>query len=66
MFSRRPTASKLCLVHLVRHMQERGFTLLDIQFVTDHLARFGAEEIPRQEYEERLQEALERRCSFAG
>jgi len=64
MFSRRPNASKICLVHLVRHMQERGFTLLDIQFMTDHLATFGAIEIPREDYERRLAVALQDECVF--
>jgi len=43
-------ASKVCLVHLVHHLRARGFTLLDTQFVTPHLARFGAIEIPADRY----------------
>jgi len=51
--------SKLCLAHLVRHLNERGYLLLDTQFMTAHLLRFGAEVISRFEYENRLQEALQ-------
>jgi len=61
MFSRRTDASKVCLVHLVEHLRARAFRLLDVQFHTDHLARFGVTEIPRAEYLRQLHEALE--CS---
>ncbi len=64
MFFRETDASKVCLVHLARRLDERGFTLLDIQFMTDHLEQFGAHEIPRDEYERRLADAIERPCSF--
>jgi leucyl/phenylalanyl-tRNA---protein transferase len=43
-------ASKVCLVHLVAHLRRQGFTLLDTQFATPHLARFGGTEIPRAGY----------------
>lgn len=58
MFHTETDASKVALVTLVEHMRERGFTLLDIQWVTPHLARFGAVEIPRADYLIRLSEAL--------
>ncbi len=58
MFHRHTNASKVSLVYLVERMKERGMTLLDTQFLTDHLARFGACEITREEYEERLREAV--------
>ncbi|CAN7166238.1 leucyl/phenylalanyl-tRNA--protein transferase [Phenylobacterium sp. LjRoot225] len=58
MFSRRTDASKVALVHLVARLIAGGFELLDTQFLTEHLARFGAEEIPRQEYRTRLAKAL--------
>jgi leucyl/phenylalanyl-tRNA--protein transferase len=64
MFHRVSDASKVALVHLVERMRERGFALLDVQFMTEHLRQFGAIEIPREEYERRLHEALARRCSF--
>ncbi len=58
MFSRAPDASKVCLVHLVRHLIQSGFVLLDTQFTTDHLARFGAIEVPKSVYRELLEESL--------
>jgi leucyl/phenylalanyl-tRNA--protein transferase len=51
-------ASKVCLVHLVRHLRRRGFTLLDTQFVTPHLAQFGAREVSDAEYQELLAAAM--------
>lgn len=59
MFSREKDASKVCLVHLVEHLRARGYTLLDVQFVNPHLVQFGVEEIPNEEYLQRLAEALE-------
>lgn len=59
MFHRVSDASKVCLVHCVRHLEERGFILHDCQFMTEHLRRFGAEEISRFEYEARLKKAME-------
>jgi len=58
MFSRATDASKVALVHLVERLRRGGFCLLDTQFMTDHLRRFGAIEIPRQEYQTRLAQAL--------
>lgn len=58
MFSLRPDASKVALVELVARLQAGGFTLLDTQFVTDHLRRFGALEIARTSYLSRLRRAL--------
>lgn len=58
MFSRATDASKVALVHLVARLKAGGFALLDTQFVTDHLARFGTTEIPRDEYHHRLDHAL--------
>ena len=64
MFSRERDASKIALVHLVRHLQERGFLLLDIQFMTEHLRQFGAVEISRHEYQQRLRQALLKENEF--
>jgi leucyl/phenylalanyl-tRNA--protein transferase len=58
MFSRETDASKVCLVHLVEQLRERGFALLDTQFTTEHLKRFGATDVPRGRYEKLLREAL--------
>jgi leucyl/phenylalanyl-tRNA--protein transferase len=60
MFSRRRDASKVALVALVDGLKRGGFTLLDTQFITAHLARFGAIEIPRVQYLQRLNDALNR------
>jgi len=57
MFSRETDASKVALVHLVARLRAAGFTLLDTQFVTAHLSRFGAITITRREYRHRLAEA---------
>ncbi|MBW8269195.1 leucyl/phenylalanyl-tRNA--protein transferase [Caldovatus aquaticus] len=59
MFSRERDASKVALVHLVARLRLGGFTLLDTQFLTAHLAQFGALEIPRAEYRRRLARAME-------
>lgn len=64
MFHTATDASKVCLVHLVERMKERGFVLLDSQYVTDHLSTFNAINIPRQEYLERLRHALTLKCVF--
>jgi leucyl/phenylalanyl-tRNA--protein transferase len=58
MFSTATDASKVALVHLVARLRAGGYVLLDTQFVTDHLARFGAVEIPRADYRRRLDAAL--------
>jgi leucyl/phenylalanyl-tRNA--protein transferase len=64
MFHRVPDASKVALLALVERLRERRFALLDIQWVTPHLARFGAIEIPRSEYLRRLEEALRIETTF--
>lgn len=66
MFHTETDASKVALVTLVDHLRARGFSLLDIQWVTPHLARFGAEEISRRVYLERLAEALTLERTFVG
>ena len=65
MFSRASDASKVCLVHLVGRLRERGYVLLDCQIQNDHLARMGAKEIPAAEYDRRLRQALLLDRSFA-
>jgi leucyl/phenylalanyl-tRNA--protein transferase len=50
MFSRIPDASKAAFIPLVWRLREEGFTLIDSQVYTDHLAGLGAREIPRIEY----------------
>lgn len=64
MFSLERDASKVTLVHLVRRLRRRNYLLLDIQFLTEHLAQFGAMEIPRERYHRLLREALQRPNTF--
>ena len=64
MFYRATDASKVVLVRLVRHLQARGYELLDIQQLTPHTARFGATEIPRKQYLSRLRAALGANVTF--
>jgi len=54
MFSAMSDASKVALVYLVRYLAELGFELVDCQTTTEHLRRFGAREIPRKEFLDRL------------
>jgi leucyl/phenylalanyl-tRNA--protein transferase len=60
MFSHATDASKVALVHLVARLRAGGYTVLDVQFTTDHLMQFGAIDIPRADYERRLAVALTR------
>jgi|SRR5690349_21265740 leucyl/phenylalanyl-tRNA---protein transferase len=65
MFHRVTDASKVALTALVERLRLGGFVLLDTQWVTDHLARFGAIEIPRQRYLALLESAMRVRAQFA-
>jgi leucyl/phenylalanyl-tRNA--protein transferase len=58
MFTRRRDASKVCLYHLVEHLKERGYVLLDCQIQNDHMRSMGAVEISSAEYMRRLDSAL--------
>jgi len=64
MFHRAPNASKVALVALVERLRRRGFSLLDTQWVTPHLAQFGATEIPRRQYLRLLAAAIDQPCHF--
>lgn len=64
MFSRKTDASKIALTHLVNQMKKAGFKLLDTQFTTPHLERFGVIEVPKEEYLDLLQDALEGETHF--
>jgi leucyl/phenylalanyl-tRNA--protein transferase len=59
MFHRVTDASKIALVALVEHLRARKFTLLDTQWLTPHLAQFGAIEVSRNHYLRRLRNAVE-------
>lgn len=58
MFARVSDASKCAFAHFVGIMFDNGLPWIDCQIHTDHLARFGAKEIPRDEYLQMLREAL--------
>jgi leucyl/phenylalanyl-tRNA--protein transferase len=64
MFHTARDASKVALVHLVARLRRGGFTLLDTQFVTDHLARFGTVEVSRRKYHRLLETAIAGRGDF--
>ena len=64
MFSTVRDASKVALAHLAARLIVGGFRLLDAQFMTEHLAQFGAREIGRDEYRRRLALALKVESDF--
>jgi leucyl/phenylalanyl-tRNA---protein transferase len=64
MFSRARDASKVALVSLVSRLRERGYLLLDTQFINNHVLQFGAREIPREQYLKLLARALTVETSF--
>jgi leucyl/phenylalanyl-tRNA--protein transferase len=66
MFHHATDASKVALAALVERMRTRGFTLLDIQWVTPHLEQFGAVEISRRKYLQLLAQALPIEATFTG
>jgi leucyl/phenylalanyl-tRNA--protein transferase len=65
MFHNQPNASKVAFHYLMERLKERGFRLLDTQFINDNVKRYGAIEISKEEYLIRLQEALQVHTSFA-
>ena len=65
MFHRETNASKVALAALVARLRERGFVLLDVQYLTPHLESLGAIEITRRAYEQRLERALTLLRAFA-
>ncbi|MEE8384567.1 MAG: leucyl/phenylalanyl-tRNA--protein transferase [Dehalococcoidia bacterium] len=64
MFYRVRDASKVALFALVERLRRGGFTLLDVQWITAHLRRFGAVEISQEDYRSRLAAAIRLRCRF--
>lgn len=64
MFHHVRDASKVALAALVERLIHRRFVLLDVQFLTEHLARFGAKEIPRPQYLGRLSVAIAMQRAF--
>jgi leucyl/phenylalanyl-tRNA--protein transferase len=64
MFSRKTDASKVSLAYLVDRLRRGGYRLLDTQFITGHLAQFGAIEISRDDYHLLLEQAIQRSATF--
>jgi leucyl/phenylalanyl-tRNA---protein transferase len=64
MFSHATDASKIALVTLAERLRQNGFTLLDAQFHTPHLAQFGLIEVGRADFKRRLREALKINAEF--
>jgi len=64
MFSKVSQASKAALADLLKHLKEKDFILLDVQYMTEHLKMFGAVEISFEEYTKLLQKAYAKACEF--
>jgi leucyl/phenylalanyl-tRNA---protein transferase len=64
MFSTETDASKIALVYLCARLIRGGFTLLDTQFVTDHLRQFGTIEVDRPDFHKALEAAIPRTCDY--
>lgn len=64
MFSRKRDASKIALAHLVAWLWKGGFTMLDTQFINDHLKQFGVFEISHDDYKKRLADSVQRVADF--
>lgn len=66
MFYTSPNASKVALAYLVTHLQRRGFALFDVQQWSEHTGRFGAKEIPRDKFLQRVETATTIKASFGN
>lgn len=64
MFSKVSEASKAALIALIKHLKDKDFVLLDVQYMTDHFKMFGAKEISLEEYTKLLYNAYTRACEF--
>ncbi|NTW49484.1 MAG: leucyl/phenylalanyl-tRNA--protein transferase, partial [Chlorobiales bacterium] len=64
MFYYKPNASKVALFSLVERLRQKGFELLDSQFMNDNVKRFGAVEISHEEYMIRLESAIYKPVRF--
>ena len=63
-FHRVTDMSKVALAHLAGRLRDRGFALLEVQYLTPHLAQFGTVEVSHREYMRRLETALRLSCGF--
>lgn len=66
MFTLETDASKIALCYLVARLKKGGYTLLDTQFLTPHLARFGTLEVTQKKYLEKLEVSLQDEGDFYG
>jgi leucyl/phenylalanyl-tRNA--protein transferase len=64
MFYLRPNASKVAFYYLIEQLKQQQFELLDTQFINDNVQRYGAVEIPREQYLLLLEQALLRKVTF--
>jgi len=64
MFSKVSQSSKMALWKLIEHLNEKGFVLLDVQYLTEHLKMFGAKEVSISEFNELLQLAYQLNCKY--
>jgi leucyl/phenylalanyl-tRNA--protein transferase len=64
MFSNKSNTSKIALAYLVSRLKYGGFSLLDVQFLTNHLASLGAIETTKSNYQELLKVALQGEADF--
>ena len=64
MFSKVPQASKAAMAYLLKHLNDKDFVLLDVQYMTPHLKMFGAVEISFEEYQDQLNSSYIRNCEF--
>jgi leucyl/phenylalanyl-tRNA--protein transferase len=64
MFSQASEASKAALIALIKHLVEKKYLLLDVQYMTEHLQMFGAVEISFEKYTELLHRSYTRECEF--
>ena len=65
MFHTATNAGKVALVWFIDRLKAKKFEICDIQWTTDNLARFGAYELPRKEYLEKLEHAVSLEIDFA-
>ena len=65
MFSRADNASKFAFIHLARELDRAGFTLIDCQVASDHMASLGAKNMPRDDFQLRLKEAINKEPAFS-